>query len=289
MNKISSYVNGNTIVFIYDDGTKERYVKDGEEPRPQYPESIDLKITNRCNMGCKMCAECSHPNGEHADLSNPILKTIHPYTELAIGGGNPLEHPDLDRFLTDMKAQKVICNLTVNVKHFMDNVDLLKMYSDNGLIHGLGISLPDSIPDGFFAAAKQFSNAVIHTIAGWTPFKTYFGLANKNLNLLILGYKLKGCGRNCWSDDIADNIKKLSALLPDMFGSYKTIAFDNLAVNQLGVQNIISEEEFDKLYMGNDGEYTMYIDLVTNNFAKSSTHVLSPIDASSIDKLFTLV
>ena len=44
--RLGTYVNGNTIVVMYTDGTKIRYVRTGEEPAPEYPESIDLKITN---------------------------------------------------------------------------------------------------------------------------------------------------------------------------------------------------------------------------------------------------
>ena len=50
------------------------------------------------------CHEQSGPHGVHGDLNNPLLDTLHPYTELAIGGGNPLEHPDLIPFLQKMKV-----------------------------------------------------------------------------------------------------------------------------------------------------------------------------------------
>ena len=290
MNKIGSYVNGNTIVFMYDDGTKERYTKDGEKPQLEYPESIDLKITNKCDMGCEMCAECSTLNGPHANLDNPLLKTLKPYTELAIGGGNPLEHPDLDRFLTDMKVQKVICNITVNVKHFMDNTELLKTYINDGLIHGLGISLPNDIPDGFFEAVKEFPTAVIHTIAGWTPLSVYFQLMNRGLNLLILGFKMKGRGRDVVSRQVTDYIKQFKDLVWQMIPCFKGIAFDNLAVEQLSIADMVSPDDYEKLYMGKDGEFTMYIDLVTNKYGKSSTHamidILYDVDSSDVSTLF---
>ena len=135
MSKIlGTYVNGNTIVVMHEDGTKERYIRDGEKAAPEFPESMDLKITNRCDLGCPRCAECSSPDGQHADLRHPIFDTIKPYTELAIGGGNPLEHPDLVWFMLKMQKKKVICNLTINVVHFMrdDTQYKLKLLTEQG-------------------------------------------------------------------------------------------------------------------------------------------------------------
>lgn len=57
MEILNQYINGNTLVTIYNDGTKIReYNKD---PQPEFPESIDLKITDYCDMGCPYCHESS--------------------------------------------------------------------------------------------------------------------------------------------------------------------------------------------------------------------------------------
>lgn len=285
-NLLGTYVNGNTIVAMYNDGTKVRYTKDGETPTPEYPESMDLKITNCCDLGCAFCGEISTPDGAHADLNNPLLDSIKPYTELAIGGGNPLTHPQLEGFLWYMHSRNVICNLTVNAVHFMDNIARLKKLCDHKLIHGLGISVPTAIPDGLIPALKDFPNAVIHTIAGVTPISTYDQLADHDLNLLILGFKLKGKGKeyaqNHW---VQDRWFCLSDCIDDMRQHFKAIAFDNLAVEQLCIRDVFPDD-FNKLYMGDDGEFTMYIDLVSRKYAKSSTHEMKNIDADTVSELF---
>ena len=294
MSKIlGSYVNGNTIVAMYDDGTKVRFVKDGEKPAPEFPESIDLKITNRCNLGCPMCAESSTPDGAHADLNSRLFYSLHPYTELAIGGGNPMEHPSLIDLLYRMKDRNVLCNLTVNADHFMRNAYILEYFASSKLIHGLGVSIPSRIPVGFLYRINDFPNAVIHTIAGYTPMEVYDRLANRDLNLLILGYKSKGRGETFAKADnkMSQLILKTSDRVREFVKSheFKAVAFDNLAVRQLGVKDVLTEEEYNKLYMGDDGEYTMYIDLVQQKFGKSSSHPLHPINSSSIDDLFSQV
>jgi hypothetical protein len=48
------------------------------------------------------------------------------------------------------------------------------------------------------------------------------------------------------------------------------VSFDNLAIKQLTVQKNLIEEEFEKYYMGDDGSFTMYIDLVKEEFGVSS-------------------
>ena len=289
---LGTYVNGNTIVVMRKDGTKERYVKDGEKPAPEFPESIDLKITNCCDMGCPMCAERSVPGGKHADLFHPMLDTIKPYTELAIGGGNPLEHPDLVEFLRRMQKHKVICNMTVNATHFMKKSGLISNLAEHGLIHGIGVSVPNNIPDGLIPLLEQYPNAVVHTIVGYTPIECFDQLAGHNLNLLILGYKAKGKGFDEWQKHAYEYAKQ-ALLLTMNFNIYrkqfKAIAFDNLAIKQLVIKKSISKEEYDNLYMGDDGQFTMYIDLVDGRFGKSSTHVLQPIDydmAPAVGDLF---
>ena len=290
MKRIGSYVNGNTIVAIYEDGTKERYTPDGEPAMPDFPESIDLKITNRCDLMCPMCAERSGPNGAVPLLNHPILDTLMPYTELAIGGGNPIEHPCLVSFLERMKDQKVICNMTVNIRHFMIYHNFLKALIDQGLIHGLGISIPNEISPGFFDVVKDFPTAVIHTIAGCTPINVFQELCDRNLNLLILGYKHKGYGidysqfKGSYLPGLIDEVADL--VRSDLKRRFKAIAFDNLAVKQLRLQETMPLYKFEKLYMGDDGEYTMYIDLVTGTYGKSSTHPMHKIDGETIVQLF---
>ena len=62
MNLIGKYQNGNYTVSLYDDGTKVRE-NDLDFFDADFPESMDLKITNRCNMNCPMCHEDSKCDG----------------------------------------------------------------------------------------------------------------------------------------------------------------------------------------------------------------------------------
>ena len=112
MKILGTYKNGNYRVIILSDGTKIRYNKEAKLI-PSIPESMDIKITNYCDIGCPMCHENSTIAGSHGDILNAsFIDMLHPFTELAIGGGNPLSHPDLIPFLQKCKSLKLIPSIS---------------------------------------------------------------------------------------------------------------------------------------------------------------------------------
>ena len=91
------------------------------------------------------------------------------------------------------------------------------------------------------------------------------------MKILILGYKRFGKGKDYFNSQIEENMSKTKELLPSLIDKFDCISFDNLALTQLNVKSIISKEKYERMYMGDDGEATMYIDLVNRQLAKSST------------------
>lgn len=127
MKQIGSYINGNYSVKIFDDGTKIRETEQ-ESFKAEFPECMDVKITNQCDMNCIMCHEGSTNDGKHGDILNvEFINSLNPYTELALGGGNPLSHPNLIEFLKICRKKRIIVNMTVNQKHFMEQQEYIKM------------------------------------------------------------------------------------------------------------------------------------------------------------------
>lgn len=278
MNKWVSYKNGNYYVRInLADGTKIRE-NDLDNFRADFPESMDIKVTNSCDMGCPMCHENSIPNGAHGDIMNlKFIDNLHPYTELAIGGGNPLEHPDLEAFLRKCKSLKLIPSMTINQTHFMKNIDFVKMLVSEDLIYGLGVSLTNPTPE-FINQIKKFPNAVIHVIAGLIPIYKLEEISKLDLKILILGYKQFRRGENLYlheSTTIDSKINELKEILPVIIKNnwFKVVSFDNLAIKQLDPRRVLSDSEWDEFYMGDDGFATMYVDCVKEEFARSSTSI----------------
>ena len=274
MNILGKYQNGNYTVTILKDGTKIRY-NTLDFFAPEKPESMDVKITNCCDMGCPMCHEDSKPNGKHGDILNvPFFDTLNPYTEIAIGGGNPLSHPDLVPFLEQLKSKKLIPSMTVNQVHFMKNLGLIEELANKKLIYGIGVSL-NSVNDEFIEAIRKFPNAVVHVINGIVHPIQLEELAHKGLKILILGYKEFRRGNAMYANmgGVIEEMKSnLYNILPTMINDnwFNVVSFDNLAIKQLNPKRLMSDEQWNQFYMGDDGNFTMYIDLVNQEFAKSS-------------------
>ena len=277
MKRFVRYQNGNyTITIDTQNGTKVRE-NDLDFFRADFPESMDIKICNKCDMGCPQCHENSTPDGKCGDImSESFIDKLHPYTELAIGGGNPLEHPDLVLFLEKCKRLNLIPSMTVNQVHFEKHKDFLKTLVDNNLIYGLGISLVNG-DEEFISKVKEFPNAVIHVINGMSAAPSELErLAHQELKILILGYKEFRRGIDHYSaasERIEKSKSDLYDTLPQIIneGWFEVVSFDNLAIKQLDAQRLMSAEDWDQFYMGDDGSATLFIDMVNREFAKSST------------------
>lgn len=291
MKPIGRYTNGNYSVMIFEDGTKIRR-NNLDYFEPEFPESMDIKITNKCDMGCSVCYEDSCPNGKEADLTDiSFLDSIHPYTELAIGGGNPFSHSQLLYFLEELKKRKIIANITINQNHLFKNPKIVENLLNKKLIHGLGISLTD-VNNDLINFIKKYPNSVIHIINGIVTLDQLNDLADKNVKILILGYKEFGRGVNFIKSErqkVERNKKDLYNVLPSMLEHYSVISFDNLAIKQLDPKRLMTEEKWKEFYMGDDGKFTMYVDLVNKKFAKSSVSTNRYDITDNIVDMFNIV
>lgn len=290
MNIIGRYKNGNYTVTLLSDGTKIRE-NDLDFFEPAFAENCDVKITDRCDGGCAFCYEGCTVNGKHGDiLSYKFLDTLHPYTELAING-NDLTHPHLVQFMQKMKDKKIVVNMTVNQIHFEKHYHLIKLLVDQGDIHGLGISL-NKPTNEFVNMVKEFPNAVIHTINGILSPDDYEILKDNGLKVLILGYKQLRRGVDYY-DSHESEVTKLQSWLYDnlkeMLNHFEVVSFDNLAINQLNVKRLLSDDQWNEFYMGDDGNYTFYLDLVEGTFAKNSLSMERWPIMDNIDDMFNKV
>ena len=293
MSNWKKYKNGNYTVHIdLDTGTKIRE-NDLDNLTPAFAENMDVKITDYCELGCKMCHEGSSTNGKHGDILNEkFINSLHPYQEVAIGGGNPLSHPDLLQFLKMLKDRNVIANITVNQYHFEKYQELIRDLVDNKLIYGIGVSLTNPT-EKFIGLVRQYKNAVIHTINGVTTVKQYKALAHMDLKVLILGYKELRRGVEFMDNNFVV-IKQTQAALYDQLKTiideewFKVVSFDNLAIEQLNVRRLLTAREWEQFYMGDDSTFTYFVDLVEGIFAKSSTAPLNERYElmDSVDEMF---
>ena len=290
-NMLGRYKNGNYTVTILKDGTK---IRETEEDCfiPSFSENTDCKLTDKCSVGCPFCYEGCTKSGKHSeiDFNSPWLNSLHPFTELALNG-NDLDHPQLEELLVFLKGKSIITNLTVNEKQLIKGVEQLKEWQRNNMVYGIGVSFST----GDFKTHQEaildtegLNNVVFHTIAGVTTRGEYEMLSAIHAKVLILGYKELGRGISYKEKNDVDNkIKELKRSLNRLIGKCFVVSFDNLAIEQLGVKDFLSESEWNEFYMGDDGQFTFYIDMVKNEYAKNSLSTERfPIGNKTMDEMF---
>ena len=295
---LAQYQNGNYMVYLFDDGTKVRETE-GDDFIPAFSENTDVCLTKKCcNLGpdgiinnCKFCYEGCTPNGKHGRIDYHFLDTLHAGTEVALNG-NDMDHPQLDELLHKLKEKGVFANITVSKNQFLRNYEKIIDYQKKELLYGIGISA-NSFDDEFIKMLEGVKNSVVHTIAGICTFEEYKKLFGHLVKVLVLGYKNRGRGveylkKN--NSDIYDNIQELNDNLQEVAKNVLVLSFDNLAIEQLQNIHAVVGEDWDTFYMGDDGNYTFYIDLVAGTFAKNSCiDERFPIGDKSMDDMFNFI
>ena len=277
MTRSAKYINGNYYVTLDDiTGTKTyRGLRIGEEFISNFPDSIDLKITNKCSIGCPYCHESSVGSGKSFNLERTIdvLDTLPKVgIELAIGGGDILEDSVVDdcyRLCSWAINNNFFPRLTVNSKSLALKNELnnyMKYLQD---MNSIGISI-DHYERSFIEKEElYFKTRVYHIIAGIFPPEDIKKLIDSGSSILVLGYKDWGRAKgippkydlNDWGKELKKNL---------YYNSRYTIGFDNLAIEQLGIRDCMSEKSWKNFYMGNEFTHTMYMDAVSEIFAPTS-------------------
>lgn len=295
---IKKYKNGNTFVAIdTKDGTKIRYTPD-DDFKPEFAESCDVHISNRCDNGCAFCYAGCTPDGDVGNLLDwKFLDTLHPHTEMALNLQVPIP-VEIIEFLEKLKEKKVIPNVTVNQNHFMQDGfrHFLKKLQERNLIYGIGVSLVE-VNNEFKNAIREFDNLVIHCINGIVTTQQLYELSKiKGIKILILGYKKVGRGAEFIKDKEewtrVRNRKgflywNMEFIIKDHW--FDTISFDTLATKQLNLKRYLTEEQFERFYQGDDGTSTFFINLVDGTFGVNSLTTKEErkaIGDKSIDEMF---
>lgn len=276
MQILNQYENGNVLTTLYVDGTRERLILGGS-PVFNFPENIDVKITNYCDMDnvCLYCHEKSNKLGVHGNLNNLLTKLegLPAGVELAIGGGSTTSHPNLTDFLVAAKLKGFICNLTVNQLHLKQDDSLIKKLINDNLIKGIGISYRSDYCK-YLLKYAQYEHTVIHLIAGIDDYSVINSLYKLGFRkFLVLGYKTFGNGTDYYNENkqlINRNIQMWKMKIAQYFNTDMIISFDNLAINQLNIKRFLSNTEWDLFYQGDDFTCSMYIDAVEETFAPTS-------------------
>lgn len=298
--KSEVYLNGNYVVrsssiissFFW---ISKRALRIGEEFKSEFPDSIDLKITDRCSHGCPFCHESSTKEGKVLDLkrTKEILSQLpQKPIEIAIGGGNVLECLDETENIIDwLIGRGYRTRITINLEDLNGTgdvnknkriIDLLykieglgvsiisldKKKSENKFLYGNGIIYNTEIGKDLNFGAPQI---VYHVIAGITRTEDIRWLIeNTKSSVLILGFKQWGRAKNSVLPDLKELKDYLKTIIKGSITNLTSLGFDNLALEQLEIRDMIEENIWKGIYLGDEGSCSMYIDAVKGEFARTS-------------------
>lgn len=300
---MNSYINGNYIVTKSGYNTKYETFRFNEDFEPSFPDSIDLKITNRCNFGCPYCHEISVSSGKCFDLENTkkLLSQLPNGIEIAIGGGDiaTVDKDTLHELVKFCNGKSFDIRATINVKNLDNTQAISEIILPNFNVLGVSINSFDDLEKTKSILSKLSSETycrvriVYHVIVGVLPIQDlekilhYFSEMKKissilsmsmltELGVLVLGFKQFGRASSMSLDqDIVSQwksvlSKEIYSTRYDKSKNKFCIGFDNLAVDQLSLREMLLESEWNKFYLGEDFSHTMYVDAVEETFAPTS-------------------
>lgn len=295
MKELFKIENGNCNVTLYDNGTRivETIDPDNNQILLDQPLSLDINISNRCSNGCPYCYAGNTPTGKVADLRNMHYLDNVTGIEIAINIQFPL--PDyFEEWLTKMKSQNIIVSGTINQLDFERDpslIDYMKTLHDRGLIHGIGISYRSYNKDLYTKLKTTLGHdIVVHTIVGITPINDIICLLENGFKVLILGYKQKNRGIDYYSQVNIDKwVSNIDKIVNHPFNS--VLAFDTAGLKQTHMKDILSDEEWDRSFQGDEGTISFYIDAVNNTFNVDShtNNTAYNIEDLSLNEMFKLI
>jgi len=173
------------------------------------PELADISISNRCSKGCTFCYKDSTPEGHLMTLDEycqvlDSLCTLDYGTifQVAIGGGEPLEHPDFFKIVDETAKRGIVLNFTTNGQLLSP-----KVYAKiRGKVGAMAISASSIKEIELIKPQLVGNNGIkvnIHYILSSNSIRDAEGIANgeynnllKDINAVVfLTYKPAGRGR----------------------------------------------------------------------------------------------
>lgn len=276
------YKNGNYFILTGYEDNKRLALRLSEtsdmELIPEHPELVDIKLTDVCHIGCTWCYQDSTSDSLHGDLD--VIKIVisslnSDITEVAFGGGDVLQHPDIVEILKFSRDCGLSSsNITMNWQSIMRYEDKVKEVMP--FLDAIGISVTGK---GQIKSVVEKLKEIDCYIPSRICFHVIPDLYSKDFllkmlneikeyslesDVLFLGFKTNGRGHTANPKHV-DNMKEI---------------FDYIIENKISLQcdtkfvkdyfDIVQEFGSELTYDIKEGEYSMNIDCVENFYSQSS-------------------
>ena len=250
------------------------------------PELVDISITDFCVADCAFCYRNSNYEGKHADNQSlyNVMRSCEEMGvfEIAIGGGEPLDHPNIKNILSQFKNSTLRANLTTRHKSWLRDDKMRNLIFDTCGAVGISVDSAAEIED--MATALQYhgirsDRVMAHVIMGTVSEHEFRAMAvashNSRIPLLLLGFKESGRGfkfkqksgwkgyqKYDWFESVLIRLQE-DDLMPARLG------MDTPLVAEL--QPILERLEVPEwMYRTHEGENSMFIDAVHQTAGPSS-------------------
>ena len=254
-------------------GTKVRLAI-GPYTKASRPELVDIKITDFCAFGCTFCYQGSTPFGKHASMES-MRKVVSELAaakvfEVALGGGEPTDHPQFVEILHMFRRAGIVPNFTTKYltrvrglwPQIKDVVGAFAYSAETvGQIHMTVRHL--------HAAGIPKDRVNLHYVMGLQPedmFVSYLIAARfAGLRVTLLGYKTTGRGGDGPPHEYGSWwVEAVSGLVAS--GLCPTLSIDTPLAGEFAGRLPVDK----KLYHTREGAFSMYVDAVAGKFGASS-------------------
>jgi len=163
----------------------------------KYPEFYDIKLTNYCSGSCNYCYQDSKENSLHYsniidkinDFFGNMNENQRPF-QVALGGGNPNEHPNFINILKTFYDLGIVPNYTTNgIGMTCDVIDATKKYCggvaitchnhlENEWLSAIKICIENNIKTNFhiLISSKKDVDNFLNKFKSWKKDVEYFVL-----------------------------------------------------------------------------------------------------------------
>ena len=273
---MKQYTNGNRVVVVGDNGYKFRLVREGQESTPyvpEFPETIDINLSNRCAHNCSFCYLDATPEGGEASIRDLIGWRFLPklFRGLPKGVEVAINYNGIGvaAFLFLRAVREFNLNFTVNVtvKYTKETLTIMKMWWDLGYFNALGVSVTNAHQIQQVEEMKGDMPVVYHLINGVHSIPQ-ITREFKNLNFLILGYKKLGRGVGVAPRLLSKN--EWLSVIESAKNNQHIISVDTLGYFQQKEADVVLPKPITQYGFVGDEVASMYLDLVKKEYGKSS-------------------
>jgi MoaA/NifB/PqqE/SkfB family radical SAM enzyme len=228
------------------------------------PELADISISNRCSNRCHFCYRNSVPDGPLMSIEDfrYVMEQLPTTFQLALGGGEPTEHPDFIEFLKISREYGKVPNYTTNgTRLSQEIIDVSKKYCG-----AVAVSWSDIALEAADKFVKSGVKTNIHFILSPSSIqngielikrKELFGKQGFNAVVFLLH---KAIGRGKQED--TPTFEQTRPLIIEAFSTEVSVAFDVCTMPHVAAAEKAGDIEvnWDLLDFCDGSRFTVYVD-----------------------------